>query len=79
MATRSLVLVANKSLDGVIDDRLLWKTGSSINLAEKLEWLLRLTRPEKDKIISSLYTYFIKRQSLDLLCNRLFNKSKLAN
>jgi len=66
-----LLVVRNMSLSEEIDERMILKTESPIDLAEKIILLLNMKNEEKVELGENLQKYVLKNHSLDALIDKL--------
>lgn len=71
MSCESLVLVANRSLQGEIDDIFVCKTDSSKEIADKLKTLLEISESQNGEYEIKLREYVVKEHSLKKLADKL--------
>ncbi|MHB9019330.1 MAG: hypothetical protein ACYC3G_00430, partial [Minisyncoccota bacterium] len=71
MACESLVLVSNKSLEDKINNKLIFKEGNFIDLAEKLKTIFSFSIEEKEGFGKELSSYILKEHDLSLLVGRV--------
>ncbi len=76
MACRTLVIVCNQSLKGLLSDELIFKEGDSQDLKDKINNLLAKPAEEKRELGEQLRRVVIEKHSLDLLVNKLVDEFK---
>ncbi len=71
MACESLVLISNKSFEGVLLNEFIFKEKNSQELAQKIIFIFKIPKEEKENYGGQFREYVIKNQSLDKLIKKL--------
>ncbi len=72
MACESLALISNKSLEGKINNKLIFRDQDFKDLADKLKNILTLPAIDKEELGKELRNYILKEHGLDLLVKKIF-------
>ena len=66
-----ILVVANKSLSGEIDEKMIVQEETAENVAEKIKYWLEVSVEDKNKVSEKLQNYVLKNHSLDVLIKKL--------
>ena len=70
MACESLVVVSNKSLEGILPERFILYSQNPAELADKIKAVFDLSKPEKERFGRLFRDYVVKDHNLDNLVSK---------
>jgi len=79
MACECLVLVANKSFEGVLPKEFIFNQGDFQDLASKLIWALKLSSSEKEKYGKDFRKYVMENHNLETLIQKICKAYESSN